>query len=90
MSFLVAFQAAIAVTNTAQQLPSNAVVNSVTLTAKSTNTANIVVGNSPSVTATTGYVLEKGLSIRIDLREGNTNSIYIVGTSSDVVSVVGA
>lgn len=89
MSFLVSFQTAVAGTATPQNLPSNPVVNSVTVTAKSTNTANIVIGNSSTVTATTGYILEKGLSVKIDLRAGNTNAIWIVGTAADVISVVG-
>jgi hypothetical protein len=90
MSFIVAFQAAIAATGTPQNLPSNPVVRSVTLTAKSTNTAAIVVGNSPNVTATTGYVLEKGQSITLDAHSGNTNSLWVVGTAADVVSGIGA
>ena len=90
MSQAVAFQVAITTTGTSQNLINTAVVNAVTITAKSTNTANVVIGNSASVTATTGYILEKGLSVTIDLRDSNTDTLWIVGTSADVVSVIGA
>lgn len=90
MSQAVAFQVAITTTGTSQNLPNTPVVNSVTITAKSTNTANVVIGNTSTVTATTGYILEKGLSVKIDLRSGNADSLWIVGTSADVVSVIGA
>lgn len=77
-------------TGTAQQLPSNPVVRSVTLTAPETNSADVVIGDSQNVTLATGYVLEKGNSVTIPLVNGNTNAAWIVGTAGDVLSVVGA
>lgn len=90
MSFVVAFETAIVTTGTAQELPSNPVIHSVTIQAPSTNTANVTIGNNPGVTATTGYSLPKGTSVSIPIRGGNTNSLYIVGTAADVVQVLGA
>lgn len=90
MSPIVAFQTAITTTGTAQQLPETPIVRSVTLTASSTNVANIVIGNSPSVTSTTGYVLAKGASVRLDAHAGDLNSLWIIGTAADVVSGLGA
>ena len=87
---LVALQVAIATTGTPQNLPNIPVVNSITVTAKSTNTANVANSASPTETATTGYLLEKGLSVQIPLREGNLNDIWIDGTTADVISVIGS
>lgn len=86
---MIAFQQAVTTTATAQQLPSNAVVNSVTIFAKSTNTANVSVGVSSATSATVGYLLEKGTFLTLPIRAGNTNSIWITGTAADVVSVAG-
>ena len=83
---LVAFQ--VAATGAAQNLPSNSVNNQVTITAKSTNTANIAIGDSATVSQSNGYLLEKGQSITLTLRSGNTNSIWVEGTAADVISVV--
>lgn len=90
MNTLIAFQKAIVATGTAQNLPSNPVSRSVTVAAKSTNTADVVIGNSSAVTATTGFILAKGTSVTMDLEGGNTDQIWVVGTSADVVSVTGA
>jgi hypothetical protein len=87
---MIAFQQAITTTGTAQQLPSNAVVNSVTTFAKSTNAANVSVGVTSGTSATVGYLLEKGTFVVLPIRAGNTNSIWIEGTAADVVSVAGA
>lgn len=84
---VIAFQ--LAATGSAQNLANHPIVSSVTLTAKSTNTANIAVGNASTVSQSTGYLLEKGQSITLALRSGNTNSIWIEGTAADVISVVG-
>lgn len=86
---LFGFQESIAVTNTAQNLPNNPVVRSITIAAPSTNTAAIVLGNAPTVTTTTGYLLEKGDSLTLELHSGNTNSLWVVGTAGDVFSVAG-
>ncbi len=85
-------QAKIAVTGTAVNLASNALTNGVILTAKSSNTAAIVVGAS-SVANTTdgtgaGYILEQGASApwAVD----NTNRLFINGTAGDIVSWSGS
>jgi hypothetical protein len=87
---LVAFQVTCAATGVAQQLPSNPVLNSVTIKARGSNVANISVGSSSAVVATTGYVLEKTQSVTIPLRSGNTNEIWVVGTAADVLSIIEA
>ena len=85
---LVSFQ--VAITGSAQQLAANPIVNSVTLTAKSTNTAAIEITAATNSSTTTGYILEKGTSVSIPLKNGNTNQIFVFGTASDVLSVIGA
>lgn len=87
---LISFQQTIAVTNTAQNLPSKPVLRSVTIAAPETNSADIVIGNAPSVTTSTGYALEKGESVTIHFANGNTNALWMVGTAGDVLSVIGA
>lgn len=86
---VVSFQESIAVSGTAQNLPNNHIVRSVTIAAPSTNTAAIVLGDAPTVTATTGYVLQQGQSVRLEIHGGNTNSLWAVGTAGDVLSVAG-
>ncbi len=85
-------QAKIAVTSTAVQLGTNTLKNGVILTAKSTNTANILVGGS-GVTTTAdgtgnGYILEPGTSASWAV--SNTNILYINGTAGDLVSFAGS
>lgn len=85
-------QAKIAITSTAVQLGSNTLINGVVLTAKSTNSASIVVGGS-GVTNTTdgtgnGYILAAGASMSWAI--SNTNLLYINGTSGDIVSFAGS
>ena len=48
MSSFAAIQVAVASTGTAQNLPSNPVVESITITAPSTNVAAVVIGNTAS------------------------------------------
>lgn len=84
---LIAFQQA--VTADAAALSSNPVIVSVTITAPGTNTGDVYIGNSSGVSSSTGYILEKGESVTIPLRDGNTDAIYIVGTADDVVGVAG-
>lgn len=86
----ISFQEIVAVSGTPQQLPSNPVLRSVTVTAPATNSADIVIGSSRNVTLSTGYALEKGQSVTIPLHNGNTDAAWIVGTAGDVLSVVGA
>ncbi|MBW4039197.1 MAG: hypothetical protein HIU91_10045 [Acidobacteria bacterium] len=86
---VVSFQQSIAVSGTAQNLPNNHIVRSVTIAAPSTNAAAIVLGNAPTVTATTGYLLQQGQSVRLIIHGGNTNSLWALGTAGDVLSVAG-
>lgn len=86
---LIAFQAAIATTGTAQNLPSNPVSRSITIRAKETNTQPVAIGNSSTVTAATGFLLEPGASVPVELPGGNTDSLWIVGTAADAVSLIG-
>ena len=87
---LITFQQGIAVTGTAQNLPANPILRSITVAAPQTNGSPIVLGNAPDVTTATGYVLEKGQSVRIDLPGGNTASLWAVGTAGDSYSAVGS
>jgi hypothetical protein len=89
MNFIT-LQQSIAATGTAQNLPNNPIVRSVTIHGPSTNTASVVLGNSPAVTSTTGFLLEKGNSVTVDLPGGNTNQLWAVGTAGDSYSVIGA
>lgn len=92
MAGIITVQGKIAVTNTAQQLPSNPnQAKNFTLTAKSTNTAAIgvtVTNSGGAVDGTgTGYILEKGTSVTIP-GLNNTNAIWVTGTSGDIYSGV--
>lgn len=88
MANLVAFQ--VAITGSAQQLASNPLVNGVTILAKSTNTANVEITAVTNASTTVGAILEKGTSVFIPLKNGNTNQIFVFGTTSDIISVIGS
>lgn len=83
----VVFQVAIAVTGTPQQLPATFLQVGGTLTAGPSNTANISVGPSPTVSATTGYLLAKGASVPFN--GISTNQLWVVGTAADVICFLG-
>jgi hypothetical protein len=85
---LVAFQ--LTATGTAQQLPSNPVLNSITLAGKAGNAAAISVGSTAAVTASTGFLLGAGVTVTIPCRSGNTNEVWIIGTANDVLSIIEA
>lgn len=91
MSLPVAFQATVAATGTAQQLPNHPINGQglVTLAAKAGNSASIEVGLSSAVTSSTGFIIAAGTSVQINLANGNTNQLWIVGTQNDVLSVMG-
>lgn len=76
------------VSASAQQLPSNQIFNNVILSAKSTNTGVVYIGNSSAVSSTSGFPLEKGTSVSIKV--DNLNQIFFVGTAADVFSVIGS
>jgi hypothetical protein len=94
MSQLVTFQGKIAATGTAQELPANALQNNtLTIAAKSGNTAAIVIINSSTASTATdgtgaGYILAAGTSVSIDIT--NTNALWVAGTANDVYSGIGS
>ncbi len=85
-------QATISVTGTAVQLSANTLLNGIIVTAKSTNSAPIVVGISTvhNIVDGTGdgYILEAGSSMSWAVQ--NSNDLYINGTSGDIVSFAGS
>lgn len=80
----------VAVTGSAQNLPSNPIRTSITVTAKSTNTGPVSLSANPAVTLANGYLLEKGQSIVIPMPNGNTGQLWAIGTAADVFSVIGS
>lgn len=80
----------VTVTGTAQNLPDNPIQTSVTITAKSTNAGPVSLSANPSVTLANGYLLEKGQSVVIPMRNGNTGQLWAIGTAADVFSVTGS
>jgi hypothetical protein len=74
------------------QLPANTLLNGVVVTAKSTNAAPIVIGGSGVTNVTdgtgNGYILEAGASMSWAIK--NTNALYAIGTSADVLSFAGS
>ena len=82
------FTQALILSGSAQQLNSNPVFVNVTITAKSTNTGNIAIGFSNAITTSNSYLLEKGQSITIYVP--NANAIWVNGTTSDILSVIGS
>ena len=83
----VAFQVALTATATPQQLPSNALQLGGTLKASTGNSAAISISPTPGVSATSGYVLEGGDEVLFG--GNNTDQLYVVGTSADVISFLG-
>jgi len=84
-------QKTIAVTGTAVQLGSGALVNGVIITANINNTAPISVGpsgvNNTQTGSGNGYILQPGTSIAYSVT--NLSPIYINGTAGDFVSYSG-
>lgn len=88
MAGILTFQATIAATGTAQQIPSQLNQGKpLTLSAPSGNTADIVI--STSATTTNGFILPKGTSVSISGLT-NTNSLWVSGTAADKVSGMSA
>lgn len=86
-----AWNAQQAVTASAAALPDKVLANGFILTAKSTNTGNVFVGDS-TVTTTddgtgNGYRLVPGQSISYGIT--NPKVLYIIGTAADVVYMAG-
>ena len=79
-------QIIIAVTNTAVQLPSNSLVNGITVKAKTTNIANGFLGGSTVNTTDTGsgngYRLLPGEAVAY--ATSNSNLVYVNGTAGDI------
>lgn len=64
-------------------------MRSVTINAPATNSAAIVIGNVPNLTADTGFILDAGQSIALALPGDNTDALWAIGTAGDVFSIVG-
>jgi len=92
MNIIVAFQGTIVATGVPQLLPNNPVRNGITICGKTTNAASMAISDQPTVSVSTGYLLEKGIPAFIPLTGtgANTLQLYIVGTSGDKFSVVGS
>lgn len=74
------------VTASAAALTTQAFSSSFTIKAFSTNTGVTYVGGA-GVTAATGFPLAAGQSVVLNL--ASTASVYIIGTASDKVAVIG-
>lgn len=88
MALPIAFQ--VTMTGSAINLASNAFQNGVSFAAKTGNSAGIAVGNSSSVTTSTGALVPAGQVIPGLQGIGNTNAYWVIGTSGDVLSVLGS
>jgi hypothetical protein len=89
---IVTGQAKIAVTNTAVQLPANALFNGLTIKSKvGNNAAGILIGPSGVTTVYDGtgggYFLAPGESVSLSIP--NSNLVFFNGTAGDVVSFEG-
>jgi hypothetical protein len=92
LGYVVTGQAVISSGGVAVQLPSGALKNGVIISARSTNSGDITIGNR-NVTNTedgtgSGYILEPGSSVSYGVT--NTNVIWINGSTGDVVSWSGS
>lgn len=81
-----------AVTASAVALPTRTFLNGLVIKAKSSNTGKVFLGGS-AVTTTddgtgTGFALAAGESVSIAV--GQAQSIYIIGTASDVIYLMGS
>jgi hypothetical protein len=85
-------QSKIAVTSTAVRLPDRRLVNGVIITAKSTNTTNILVGDFDVTTTQdgtgNGEILEPGASLSYAV--DNLNRVWINGTAGAIISYSGS
>ena len=92
MDYAITGQKKITSTGVAVNLPSNALKNGVIITAKSSNTADILIGMSNvSTTADgtgNGYILEAGSSVSYAVTD--TATIWINGNGGDIVSFSGS
>lgn len=90
MQDLIAFQ--VTLDGSADNLPSHPVKNGVTIINNSASD-QVAIGNSSAVTTSTGALLNDsatdGNAAYIPLPGGNTNQVWVVGTSGQTVSVVG-
>ena len=80
----VIFQVAIVTTGVAQQLPSHPLLIGGTLQAS----AAVTVGNTPAVTAATGYPLLDAGSV-VSFSGSNTDQLWVLGTAASTVSFLG-
>jgi hypothetical protein len=79
------------VTASAAALTAQALVNGLTLRAKATNTGSVFVGpagvNATDTGSGNGFALLPGAAI--SLAVSNASAVYIIGTASDIVYVIG-
>jgi hypothetical protein len=79
------------VTASAVALTAQALVNGLTLRAKATNTGSVFVGpagvNTTDTGSGNGFALLPGAAI--SLAVSNASAVFIVGTASDIVYVIG-
>jgi hypothetical protein len=76
-------------TGSPQQLPANYVSQSVTIAASNASTNTTLVSANATPVAGNSATLVNGQTITLNLREGNTNQIWVNGTAGDKVSVAG-
>lgn len=95
MAQIVTLQGKIATLNTPQQLTAFPLqFNTLTISAKTGNSASLVIVNSPTSSSAidgtgTGYILAAGTSVVIYGGVLNTNEFYISGAANDVYSAIG-
>lgn len=79
------------VTASAVALTAQALTNGLTLRAKATNTGTVFVGpagvNATDTGSGNGFALLPGAAISLSV--SNASSVFIIGTASDVVYVIG-
>lgn len=79
------------VTASAVALTAQALANGLTLRAKATNTGSVFVGpagvNATDTGSGNGFALLPGAAISLSV--SNASSVFIIGTASDVVYVIG-
>ena len=73
----------VAVTSAAAQLPANK-ASEVVLSAPSTNTAPVFIGNSSGVTDSTGLSLSPGASIT--LKVANSNMLWVIAAAAQTLT----
>jgi hypothetical protein len=76
-------------TGSAQQLTADPVQSSITITAINASTDVTLISANPTPTSSNSASLANGQSVTLSIGSGNTDQIYVSGTSGDKVSVAG-